>query len=363
VADPYFDLTTTLLPFEAFPNADESSVVDRAGAPGVWSLNGSVALSTTWKQFGSRSIRFAANGDAIYREDTRVANFGDSPFCIEGWINADAVQPGLYPFLFVAFPDNTYNWKAGAFALCVDNKNDSPGKLSAFAANYTAGNTKVLESTTDPRGAGSLHFAVTRDESSVWRMFINGQKEAETTWAGAVNNGGGMKHVAIGSDTRLASSDTSYRGYLDEFRVTIGVPRYTANFTVPTSAFEYKEVSARARSKLVRALLNFSFPAAPIARRSLGVRPRRDTVFLGRGVIAGTVKQKATPSNVPLRRRVLLLDETTNIIMRETWSDATTGDYVFDRIDPARRYSVITYDYAKNYRAVVADNLIPEAMS
>ena len=36
--------------------------------------------------------------------------------------------------------------------------------------------------------------------------------------------------------------------------------------------------------------------------------------------------------------------------------------YVFDRIDPTLRYTVLSYDHTNAYRAVVADNLVPEPM-
>jgi hypothetical protein len=103
-----------------------------------------------------------------------------------------------------------------------------------------------------------------------------------------------------------------------------------------------------------------SIPATPSLRSFDTYAVRLDIYFSGKGRITGTVKQKATPSNVPLRRRVFLLDETTNLIVRDTWSDAATGAYSFDAIDMNRRYTVITYDYENNYRAVIADNIVAE---
>ena len=46
----------------------------------------------------------------------------------------------------------------------------------------------------------------------------------------------------------------------------------------------------------------------------------------------------------------------------ETWSDAA-GAYAFEGLDLTQRYSVVAYDYAANYRAVIADNIQPEQMA
>ena len=81
-----------------------------------------------------------------------------------------------------------------------------------------------------------------------------------------------------------------------------------------------------------------------------------DAYYGGRGTIAGTVKEKATPSNVPLRRRVVLIDERSRIAIRETWSDAVTGAFEFRNLKQGMKYSTISYDHTNAYRAVIADN-------
>jgi len=84
---------------------------------------------------------------------------------------------------------------------------------------------------------------------------------------------------------------------------------------------------------------------------------RRSIYFGGRGVITGTVKRKGTQVDVPVARRVLLLDERAQVMVQETWSDPQTGAYRFEQLNPDVRYLVIAYDHTQQYRAVVADNL------
>jgi hypothetical protein len=61
-----------------------------------------------------------------------------------------------------------------------------------------------------------------------------------------------------------------------------------------------------------------------------------------------------------LRRKVRLHREVDGLALRETWSAASTGAYVFTDINPAYTYYVVSFDYVQNYRAVVADNLTPD---
>ena len=107
---------------------------------------------------------------------------------------------------------------------------------------------------------------------------------------------------------------------------------------------------------------------APIqALDGLGVRNKalvpilgiHDIYFGGVGQVVGTVKN--TPAT-PVRRRVLLIEEATRAVIRETWSEAATGAYSFGRIAMNTTYTVVSYDHTQAFRAVVADRVVPEVM-
>lgn len=80
--------------------------------------------------------------------------------------------------------------------------------------------------------------------------------------------------------------------------------------------------------------------------------------------IYGTTKVDATPVDVPVRRRVQLYNQRGGRLIREVWSDATTGAYSFDGIrgGDGTRYFVAAFDHTQDKRAVIADNLTPEAV-
>lgn len=89
----------------------------------------------------------------------------------------------------------------------------------------------------------------------------------------------------------------------------------------------------------------------------------RDMYFDGDGFISGTVKRDADPVDIPLKRRVRLHREHDGLPVRETWSDPVTGAYSFPQISRDFVYTVVAYDYEHNYRAVIADNIVPEVMT
>ena len=74
----------------------------------------------------------------------------------------------------------------------------------------------------------------------------------------------------------------------------------------------------------------------------------------GAATLTGTV---TNIGGIPVRRRVQLIEERSGRVIREVWSDAATGVYVFSEIRPQVKYTVVSYDHTGLFRAVIADNL------
>ena len=100
--------------------------------------------------------------------------------------------------------------------------------------------------------------------------------------------------------------------------------------------------------------------AAPYSGpKLLSLQKSGDYIHGGKGFIAGTVEEKATP-NIPLRRRVRLHRDVDGMMVRETWSHATTGAYTFTDINPAYTYTVVAYPVTgENLPALVHHGVIP----
>ncbi len=115
--------------------------------------------------------------------------------------------------------------------------------------------------------------------------------------------------------------------------------------------------TARHRAVIAATADVHGFVTAPASR----LLTARDVAFGGAGVISGTVKRDADPLDLPMRRRVRLFDERSGLLVREAWSEAATGAYSFAGLDATRTYAVVAYDHEHHYRAVIADNMTPEA--
>ncbi len=81
--------------------------------------------------------------------------------------------------------------------------------------------------------------------------------------------------------------------------------------------------------------------------------------LLGKGIgrLRSTVKEKINGTEVPVSRRVRLIRERDGLVVREQWSDATTGAYDFQYIDELETWTVLSYDHTHDFQAVANDNL------
>lgn len=80
---------------------------------------------------------------------------------------------------------------------------------------------------------------------------------------------------------------------------------------------------------------------------------------VGNGVIAGDVKTKATPANLPTLCLVRLIRDQDALLVQAQWSNPTTGAFRFENLSLEYTYTVIAYDHTLNYRAVITDRVTP----
>jgi hypothetical protein len=85
-----------------------------------------------------------------------------------------------------------------------------------------------------------------------------------------------------------------------------------------------------------------------------------DTQDGGPYKVTGTTKLVGPPL-APVSTKVWLCDRLSGRVVREVWSNATTGAYAFERVRVGPYY-VVGFDHAGVFNAVIADRIEPELM-
>lgn len=99
-----------------------------------------------------------------------------------------------------------------------------------------------------------------------------------------------------------------------------------------------------------------------MTRRAVESRsPRVNIVFDGAFRVTGTTSNTGTPNTPVGPRRVRLHDQASGSLLREVWSDATTGAYSFNRIR-AGVYYVAAFDHTGLYGGVIETDVVAEPM-
>ena len=173
--------------------------------------NGNAQITTTDPKFGTGALTLDGTGDFLTVASDAKFAFGTGNFTVECWVyvNSGNSNNGLF----------TFGGTSSGLALSVIS-----GQWTLSTAG--SGGTTMGAVTT---GAWQ-HLAVARSGSSL-RLFIDGTQLGSTVTDSTNLTDNALK---IGY---YYSSSYAINARIDEFRVTKGVARYTANFTAPVAAF------------------------------------------------------------------------------------------------------------------------------
>jgi hypothetical protein len=173
-------------------------------------------VSTTQAKFGTTSIKFDGTGDNVSMPSSSNFDFGSGDFTIESWIYVSSyvsssaiISKGLTaPFLI---------YLGGEYEIAFYSSTNGSSWAVADLRIATSAATNTWH-----------HIAVTRSGSTV-RTFFNGVLANSTTLTGAV--------FSNSTDVSVGRYTNTFDGYIQDLRVTKGVARYTASFSVPTAPF------------------------------------------------------------------------------------------------------------------------------
>jgi hypothetical protein len=353
LTDPYFSNVSLLL--RADGTHGSTAITDSSPAAHTVTPYGNTSISTANSHSGGSSLYFDGSGDYATIPTSTDFDFGGGDVTIEFWFRT--TQTTAYATLLGR------EWQGapytGAWTIFL---NDPSGRLQVYFTGYNT-NGPFMTGTTTSHKDGNWHHLAWVKNGDDHKLFLDGVVEATATSAATFAAGG--RPLTIGND--ITYGPRNFAGYIDDLRITKGVARYTTAFTPPaTYVGDGSSLTTGPRKYKASALASPvytnpapGFPTEITVTQHLPAVKFSDPIYGGKHQIVGTVKEKSTPTNKPLPRRVVLIDERAQLAVRETWSDAA-GNYQFYGIRGDLRYTVISYDYSGTYRAVIADNVTPE---
>ena len=177
---------------------------------------GSPTTDTTVKKFGASSLELNGSTDYLGVSGNNDFGFGTGDYTIEGW----------FYLTDVSVINNLFDFRAGsatdvAPVLYVT----ASGELKYYSYNAIRIDGPTIVANT------WYHIAVSRGAGTT-RLYVDGASQG-TPWVDSTDYDI-AKPLVIGA-TWDAADFTN--GYIDEFRVTKGLARYTANFVSSTSEF------------------------------------------------------------------------------------------------------------------------------
>jgi hypothetical protein len=239
VTDPHFSNVSLLLKGEG--SNGSKNIIDSSNNNLTATVYGNTSLSTAEKKYGNSSIYFTGNGiDKIVYPNGVYVNFGSSNFTIETWINPIiGVDTSILPIFSIQ-----YHVDYSALKMYL-RKPAPPNNGFYLSTVYALNNSGTIINRGFETGIITanqwIHIALVRN-SYIFYMYVNGQLAA-TSNAPSYDQPTLQYPLAmsaaspflIGSiEQYLQSSDPHrYNGYMDNFRITKGVARYTDNFTPP----------------------------------------------------------------------------------------------------------------------------------
>ena len=228
VGDAHFPKVEALLPFNGTNGA--TSTTDLSDRGHTVTFGGDAEISTAQSKFGGSSLSLDGNGD--YVDLPQATNqLVSEDFTIEFWFRINSGAGSETVGLF-----GSYYTGDGSGEGMLMQSNATYNQVF-FQWHYGGSDWAYLNQTQGTRTALSnntwYHVAVTRS-GSTWRLFLNGTQEDSVTQSSYISDSGST--TRLGNYGPSGTASHGLNGYIEDFRITRGVARYTSNFTAPTSA-------------------------------------------------------------------------------------------------------------------------------
>lgn len=197
----------------------ETTTDDGSNAARTVVFNGNAQLDDAQQKFGTTSLLLDGTGDSVHVVSDSALNVGTGDFTIEGWIRYNG-DPGTSPRTLAAKWTETGNQREWILQSQDNTINFWLSTDGSNAANYGGG-------AFDPAADTWYHLAVVRDGTTI-RTFAHGVQIDTSPIAVETELHTGTSPLYVGQSD--GGFPNYHNGWIDDFRFTVGVARYTATF-------------------------------------------------------------------------------------------------------------------------------------
>lgn len=219
---PGNDAFTKILLHMDGANGGASFVDSNAGGSAHSWGSGGALTSTAAVKFGSASMA----GSYISAAASADFNLGSSDWTVDFWFNTNGSGGGTQR-IFCGQINSAGAVGSASFFIEMTTGNILRGLVS------TGSTFIIVTGATSITAAGWHHAALVRT-GNVLNLFIDGGLDsANVSFTGAVNSS--ANNFSIGRNGEAAAS--GWVGFIDEFRLSVGIARWTSNFTPPNAPY------------------------------------------------------------------------------------------------------------------------------
>jgi len=201
-------------------------------------VHGNVTHSTLCSKFGGSSLRAATYDDYIEIDTSGAGVAGTEDFTLDFWgARGDASNVGRMLALasFPSMLENATPPYAGAWQMYMETWSTTVNLLVQKYKPTSSSSSTISSSLAPPNSARVFdHYAYVR-ESGAFRAYKNGILKKTQTVAINMTDGSTL-YIGHGTDSSKPYNDAR-EYFIDELRFSVGVARWTANFTPPTEPY------------------------------------------------------------------------------------------------------------------------------
>ena len=211
-------------------HGDEDPLIDSSDYQHELNLAGGMARTDSTSVFGDYSMSFNGSNTRYVSIVNPPAEFdwGTQDMTIDFWVSKSTANI----WMFYGGCTNWGLWHADSTWTIAG----SPGGALYWSAGVDLpGYDEVIWSNSNFRGLSGWHHVALVKSGSLHMMFIDGIKQNRTVDIGANVPGFGSHDFFVGR--HAGTSPDALNGTMDEFRLSVGIARWTENFTPPTIAY------------------------------------------------------------------------------------------------------------------------------